>query len=468
MFIGRFKEQMILLKRWKKRKPEFVVIYGRRRVGKTALISKFCQDKPHVFFTGLESSAKENLQNFSQSIHNAKGSQGEAPVYSDFEAAFLAVAELARDEQIVLVIDEYPYLAAAYPGISSLLQRLIDHEYKSTKIFLILCGSSMSFMENQVLGAKSPLFGRRTAQIKLNPMQFSETRLFHSEYSMEEQALCFGIVGGIPLYQRQIENELSLEENIKQNILETSSYLFEEPTNFLKQEVREPACYNAIAQAIATGSSKLNQIATKTGLESSACVNYLKNLTALSIVKRETPLGEKNSRNSIYKLADPLFRFWYRFIPRHYSQLQNGMVDNVYSQIEPFFNEYMGSVFEDICMEWLWGQNAKNSLPFNFAQIGRWWGTDKRTKTQVEIDIIGEDKTEAAIFSECKWRNEPVDTDVIKSLQEKSALFPHPIKFWYIFSKRGFTKECEHKAKLNKNIRLITFEEMHTMAAELY
>ena len=460
MFVGRKKELSMLSARWQSQKFECVIIYGRRRVGKTALISRFCQDKPHVFFTGLESSAKENLQNFSRSIYETNGNSGDAPVYTDFAAAFRAVAEMATDKQIVLVIDEYPYLAAAYPGISSLLQRIIDHEFQNTKMFLILCGSSMSFMENQVLGAKSPLFGRRTGQIRLMPLCFAEIAPFHPQYSREELALIYGIVGGIPLYLRQIGNELPLANAIKQNILEPSAYLFEEPTNLLKQEVREPSGYNAIVQAIATGSTKLNQIATKTGLETSAAVGYLKNLMALSIVKRETPLGEKNSRHSIYRIADPLFRFWYRFVPRHYSQLQNGMTEAVYRQIEPYFADYMGGAFEDICLEWLWAQNADERLPFAFAEAGRWWGTDKRTKSQVEIDILAQKGNEATIFCECKWRNELVDVDVLDSSQEKSGLFPHLCKYWYVFSKSGFTKHCKLSAKKVANVRLIKFGEM--------
>ena len=181
---------------------------------------------------------------------------------------------------------------------------------------------------------------------------------------------------------------------------------------------------------------------------------------ALSIVKRETPLGEKNSRHSIYRVADPLFRFWYRFVPRHYSQLQNGMTEAVYRQIEPYFADYMGGAFEDICLEWLWAQNADERLPFAFAEAGRWWGTDKRTKSQVEIDILAQNGNESAIFCECKWRNELVDVDVLDSSQEKSGLFPHLCKYWYVFSKSGFTKHCKLSAKKVANVRLIEFDDM--------
>jgi len=460
VFVGREKELSILSMRWKSEKFECVIIYGRRRVGKTALINEFCKNKPHIFFTGLESTVKENLQNFSQNIFEATGRTANAPIYTDFNAALLDVAQIANNKRLALVIDEFPYLAASYNGISSLLQKTIDHKYKNTKIFLILCGSSMSFMENQVLGAKSPLFGRRTSQIKLLPLNFFETVYFHPKYSLEELAILYGIAGGIPHYQLQFSEDLSLSDNIKQNLLEPSAYLFEEPINFLKQEVREPSNYNAIVQAIATGSSKLNEIATKTGLESSAAVGYLKNLISLSIVKKETPLGAKNSRHSIYKITDPLFRFWYRFIPRNYSQLQNGMIDAVYKKIEPHFSEYMGRVFEDICLEWLWEENAKEKLPFIFTEAGRWWGNDKIKKSQVEIDIIAKNE-QNLIFCECKWKNEPIKVDILKILKEKSNIFECSSKYWYIFSKSGFSKECEKST--DETVRLISFKDMYNL-----
>ena len=239
MFVGRHAELQKLRSLYQEDAFQCAVIYGRRRVGKTTLINEFVKDKDTVFFTGLETNSRENLENLSQSIYNLQQRDGIAPVFPTFKAAFDALYEIAKENHIVFVIDEYPYLARSYQGMSSLLQLQIDEKYKHSKLFLILCGSSMSFMENQVLGYKSPLYGRRTAQFKVRPFDFFETKEFYTGFDSYDLATIYGITGGIPQYLAQMNDKLSVEENIKMNFLNASAYLFEEPTNLLKQEVRE-------------------------------------------------------------------------------------------------------------------------------------------------------------------------------------------------------------------------------------
>jgi len=302
MFVGRDKELERLNKAYNGNQFEMVVIYGRRRVGKTTLITEFIKDKKAIYFSGLETSAKNNLANLSQRIMEyVTGLENVKISYDRFEDCFDNIYNLAANERLIFVIDEYPYLAASYKGISSLLQQYIDLKFKKTKLFLILCGSSMSFMENQVLGYKSPLYGRRTMQLKINPFDFFESMQFHTGFSEEESAIIYGITGGIPQYLEQIDDKKTLRENIIDNFFNTSSYLFEEPSNLLKQELREPALYNAIIEAVAEGSSKMNEIATKTGLDATLCNKYIKSLIELGIIKREKPAMEKNAKRSIYR-----------------------------------------------------------------------------------------------------------------------------------------------------------------------
>lgn len=286
--------------------------------------------------------------------------------------------EFAETKRIIFVIDEYPYLAKAYKAFSSVLQTLIDKykdKYKDhSKLFLILCGSSMSFMEEQVLGYKSPLYGRRTAQFKILPFDFCESRKYFKSFSDTEIAEIYGIISGMPQYLLQMDDSLSVEDNIKANILDPNSYLFEEPSNLLKQEVQKAALYNAIISAVATGSTKLSEIATKVGEETSACAVCLRKLLSLGIVRKETPFGEKASRKTIYNIEGNLFKFWYRFIPKNLSLLQNNMIDIAYRSISAELNIYMGAVFEDICKQYLWELNRKGKAAIPFTSLGRWWG----------------------------------------------------------------------------------------------
>ncbi|MDR0491883.1 MAG: ATP-binding protein [Oscillospiraceae bacterium] len=460
MFVGRERELKKLNEMYAGDRFECAIIYGRRRVGKTSLIQEFIRDKKSIYFLSLETSQRVNLENFSKSVWNVAMKNIKAPPrFANFTDALETVGDLADDERIVLVIDEYPYLANSVKGMSSILQAQIDMRFKNSKLFLILCGSSMSFMEYQVLGYKSPLYGRRTAQFKVQPFNFFESISFHEKYDAYDSAVVYGITGGIPQYLAQIDGKKSVKKNIIESFFDPASYLFEEPSNLLKQELREPQMYNDIIIAIATGSSRLNEIATKTGLVTAACSKYLSSLISLGIVKKERPILAEKSKKTIYRLADNMFRFWYRFVPQNISQIQSGAGERVYGSIEQQIPSYMGEVFEEICKQYLWKENLAERLPFYFRDAGRWWGTNPVRRREQEIDIIAFDDTRA-IFCECKWTREPVGGAVLDDLVEKSLMFNYKEKHYFLFSKSGFTVECKKNA--GNNVKLIEFRDMAT------
>lgn len=468
MFIGRKNELSKLEKLYNTDKFQMPVIYGRRRIGKTALINEFIKNKPHISFTAIESSKRQNVENLSKSIYVFQNSHIEEtfPVFGSFSQAIEFIFQIAQKQRLVFVMDEYPYAAKCDQTLSSSLQAMIDKYHQSSRLFLILCGSSMSFMEEQVLGYESPLYGRRTAQFKINPFTFIETMEYFGDYDKYDAACLFGVSGGTPQYFLQFDTRLSVRENMIQKVLDTSSYLFEEPQNLLKQEVREAALYNTIISIIATGSTKLSEIASKSGEATSACSAVLKKLITLGIVVRETPFGEKEGRKSLYVINDNLFRFWYRFIPNNISALQNDMSELVYNMIENQFQSYMGPIFEEICRQYLWQLNRQGQLPFIFTSLGRWWGTNPSTRQQEEIDIVASDRTtpggyqKNAIICECKWRNELTEVSVLNKLVERSNLLPYNLKYLYLFSKSDFSEACIRTAKQLRNVTLVTFKEM--------
>ena len=344
MFIGRQKELERLNKLYQAGEFEFVVIYGRRRVGKTALVNEFVKDKDAIFFTGVETNDKQNLENFSKCVlEHGMGITADT-TFASFQTALEYVFLLAENKRMVLVMDEYPYVARASQSLASTLQLLIDKYKDRSKLFLILCGSSMSYMEDHVLAYKAPLYGRRTAQFKIQPFDFFETCEYFLKFSDMDKALAYGIVGGTPQYLLMLNDGLSIEENIKNTHLNPNSSIYEEPNNLLKQEVREPAIYNAIISAIASGASKLSEIAGKIGEDTSVCAMYIKNLITLGIVKKEMPYGEDSTRKTIYSVADNMFRFWYRFVPGNASVISRGAADLAYRRIDPVLSDYMGAV----------------------------------------------------------------------------------------------------------------------------
>ncbi len=456
MFCGRQAELEKLHEMYDSGRFEFAVIYGRRRVGKTTLIREFVKDKKVIFYAASESTAQDNLLSLSRCI----AGKNTAPVFTDYESAFTALFEQSNNERLIFVIDEYPYLAGAYRGVSSLLQIMIDHNRDTSKMMLILCGSSMSFMENQVLGYKSPLYGRRTAQFKVLPFTFFESLPFFTDFDVIDKAMLYGITGGIPEYLCKINPRKSIREHIVDLFLTPSGHFFEEPANLIKQELREPSTYNVIIEAIASGASRLNEISTKCGQESNKCAKYLLALISLGLISREYPFGELTSKRSIYKLEDFMFRFWYRFVFPNMSAITAGLGDALYNnEVAEQLNAYMGFIFEEICKQWLFEMTKRNALPFFAGNLGRWWGTNSATHTQEEIDIMASRKDDA-LFAECKWKNADIDIDVFHELKRKSEMFSYQKKHLYIFSKKGFSNKLLCMEHEQKGVQLFTFAQM--------
>lgn len=457
MFIGRKTELKQLNEQYNSNKFEFAVIYGRRRIGKTSLIQEFIKNKEALFFTGLETTQKQNLINLSQVILQ---SNSENISFNSFQAALENIFEQTNKKRIIFIIDEYPYLANSYPAISSILQLLIDKNKENSKLFLILCGSSLSFMEEQVLGYQSPLYGRRTSQYKIKPFSFFETCDYYKTFSYEEKALIYGLTSGIPLYLSLFREDKSLKQNIIDIFLSSNGYLFEEPTNLIKQECRDPSTYNSIIQAIALGATKLSEISNQVGIETGLCTTYIKKLISLGIIIKDTPIYKPSKKQTIYLLADHMFQFWYKFVLPNISLINMGMGDRVYKKIEPHFYEFMEYIFEDICKQYLWLLNIHEELPLFFLKLGRWWGNDTRIKAEAEIDIVAYNNENQILIGECKWRNEDTDKKVLDKTIFRSELFSFLNKYIYLFSKSRFSSYCLEYAKNNPSVHLITFEDI--------
>ena len=462
MFYCREEELQTMNRRYEKGRFECIVIYGRRRVGKTALINEFCKRKPTVYFSALSASSQENLEALSKAIYTCKNPDSPvAPTYRSYEDALDEITAMAKQQRLVFVIDEYPYLAKAEKSFSSRLQHIIDHQWQDSQLYLILCGSSMSFMEYQVLGYESPLYGRRTAQFKIQALTYREMTQFHPSLSLQDQALLYGVTGGIPHYINKLDVEEDLDEALLENLFSTSSYLFEEPENLLKQELREPAIYNSVISAIAGGASRLNEIATKVGLESGVCTKYLKVLLDLGILKKETPITEKPGKKTIYAIDDNFFRFWYRFVPRNMSVISAGRMNHVYEQaVKQYYPDYMGLVFEKMCQEYL-SRYAKD-LPILLSTVGQWWGTDSKTRKEVQIDIVGTPvEGNEYLIGSCKYRNEKIGMEELELIQKYASVFRKDGLFHYfIFSKGGFTPALLEAGEKGE-VTLLTLDDLY-------
>ncbi len=461
-FIGREDELAKLEALYHTERFQLFILYGRRRVGKTTLLNEFCREKEAIFFSATESSSKFNLEKFSEAIFAHYGESSLAP-FTSWENALSYIDARQGEKRLVIVLDEFPYLARKNEALMSELQHLIDHRLQFGRLFIVLSGSYMGFMEKEVLSAKSPLFGRRTGQLQLKGFDYLTSLKFLSGFSAEEQMMLYGALDGTPLYLRQVDNTLPFATNLQRLFLDPTAYLYEEPLLLLRQEVQEPALYSAIIEAVASGATRANEIATRVGEECSKCLKYIGVLCELGLLYKETPFGEKeNSRRTIYGISDFMFRFWYRYVYSNRTLLETGADDIVWTKcIEPNLSTYMGLVFERVAKAYLLRQNVAGGLPILFTSLGRWWGSDPARHTQVEIDLIAQGGQDL-LLCECKWRNEKVDLKTLDDLKAKAALFTKAqgCRYYYLFSKSGFTKAVRDAAQADPTLRLVSLADM--------
>jgi AAA+ ATPase superfamily predicted ATPase len=464
MFVSRTDELNVLNRMYNKKTYQMAVVYGRRRVGKTTLLSEFVKDKPAIFFASQEANEHLNLQLFSQQVYAFFKLPASTGDFRNWHDAFSFIAEKAKSQRFILVIDEFPYLATNNKSIKSILQNIIDHQLKETSLFLILCGSQIGFMEKDVLGAKSPLFGRRTAQLRLEGFDYYDAAKMLPGVSNIDKVRYYACVGGTPHYLGQIDPELSFEENIVELYFEPQSYLYSEPAMLLRQELREPAVYNSVISAIATGASRLNDITTKIDEESAKTSKYMKVLSDMRILRREVPFGEnpERSRKALYKILDNCYRFWYRFVFLHSAGVETGtgrlIAENmVFPELPTFIGK---PAFEDVCRQYLIRKNKEKALPFIATSFGSWWGTDNRSQLLSDIDVIADNKPQGKILlCECKWRNEPTDAGELKKLLDKAYLMPGYSDYQFMFfTKSSYTDGALKLAAENENLRLVTLD----------
>lgn len=460
MFVNRVSELALLEKHYHSNRAELFVLYGRRRVGKTELLAHFCEGKPHVFFVADQVSEQVLRTNLSMAINDAIFGVGQvSAIYNTWDDLLNTLARQAQSKRLIVVIDEFPYLVAAYPPLASILQRLWDQTLKNSQIMLILNGSYIGMMEETVLGYQAPLYGRRTAQYLLEPLDFLDAQYFFQPYTPEDRLRAYAVYGGTPTYLQTIRPENSLETNIIETILERGSPLYDEVRFVLQQELREPRNYFAVLQAIASGNTRQNEIKMATGLES--ITPYLDTLQQLHLVERTVPVTETQphkSRRGIYRLKDNYLRFWFRFVLPNWSQLERGAKEMVFeTAIRPEIDHFSAIVFEQACRQYFWRVGLRGQLPFMPRQIGGWWQANQ----EVDLVLLGEERM---MLVECKWSSRPVGTDILQALEAKSVDVCRDAGLqnvdFGLCSRSGFTEQLIELSKERKNVFLYNWNQM--------
>lgn len=471
MFIGREKELESLKEFYDKDGIGMTVIYGRRRIGKSTLINEFVKGKRTVFYTATKVGKNRNLELFSKQVLDLLMPGLDNINFQTIEAAFDFIDKNIGEDKLVLVIDELPYWAEKDEALLSILQKYIDTVWHDKNLKVILCGSALSFMENKVLSEKSPLFGRRDSQIKLEAFNYLDSAKFVPNYSNEDKAICYGITGGVAKYLSMIDPTKSIDENIVKLFFRTDGYLYDETRNLLTQEFSDISLVNNIIEQIASGENTLNIIASKIGEKDQTVLYSLEKLMNVGLIeKKKCITDEKNKKKTQYVLKDYMFKFWYEFIPKATSVIEMGQGDIYYKKVvKPSLHSFMGAVFEEMCRYYTLMNGILGKYGSFVTSVGSWWGVENITDKEgiarnqsADIDVVAlSDIDKRAIIGECKFKNEKIDKGIYETLIRRGNLIPKKYKVskYMFFSLSGFTDWFE--TILDEDILLLTLDSIY-------
>lgn len=464
-FVGRNPELALLEKLYNSKKFEMLIMHGRRRVGKSYLLGHFAKlhRKNTVYFTGDKSSEKTNVQTFCDELNKVLHAGDFVNSFEKWSDVYSFLKNTEISERLVIIIDEFTYLYNSNPAYDSGLQIAIDTILRKKNIFLILCGSEVSVIEDIIDNSSKPLYGRKTAEIKLMPFSYKDARAFFPNYSNEEVITVYSIAGGIPFYLSLFDSRCSIKENIVTHCLSTTGVLFNEIETLLRMELKETYFYKNIMLAINAGASTFNLIKDKVGEEPAKVAKYLNVLCNLGFIKKENPCGQKqNSRNTLYSIYDNYFAFYFMFIFKKQNMLNGLISPELFYEREitkEKLNTFIGHRFEGVCESYLRDLFYNGKMPFFAENLGRWWGNNPVLKKQEEIDILAIDD-ENALFCECKYTSEKFDEKQLKDLEDSSLCINREKKYFMIFSKNGISRGVEKKICGNEMYTVITLDEL--------
>ena len=458
--IGRKEELDHLKKLYESDNFEFLVMYGRRRVGKTTILQEFAKNSNSIFFPAREKNDALNLEDFSKTIQYHFDNKYIASFQSWEDALNYIGSKIQK--RTAIIVDEFPYIIEENPSIKSILQHVIDHDWKNKNIFLILCGSSIRTMETEIMGRKSPLHDRQTSSLEIKPFDYLESSAFFPNYSNEDKLISYGILGGIPRYLEAFDPNSSIEKNIENKIISNGAYLNEEPDNLLKAELRETNIYSSILLAIANDKNKIIDIANYIHEDRTKIAKYLVTLQTLRLIEKKVPCGEpKTSKKSIYVIKDNFFKFWFRYEFTNNSYYDMLGPKEASREIMNDISNHMGDIFEEICKEYIIRLAKQKKLPFIPFHLGKWWGTNPIIKAQDDVDLLAIDRFgKKAIFIECKFTSKPMPYDEYEDLLTATKAFTNIEEkhLWFI-SKSGYTKSVIEQAKKD-GARLLTIDDL--------
>jgi hypothetical protein len=422
-FKDREDELEALHRAWTRAGPTLVLVWGRRRTGKTRLLGKFAEGKRAIFYGATQQASPTELRALGQAARDALHPTGRDLLalgdFPDWTTAFDYFAEQAIGERLAVVLDEFPYLVESEPGLPSIIQKFWDHRGVKSQLVLVLCGSAQAVME-ELQVERAALFGRVDLQLQLHPFPYSDAALFLPRLAPSERALAYGVLGGMPVYLQRWDDEAGYRSNLHRLFADPTSPLVEEGEFVLSSELPEGSGYFRILHAIASGDRTYGAIRDFAGID---IQRQLDRLLALGLVERVVPVTEDPSRTkrAIYRVGDNFLNFWFRFIYRHRSDISRGLgreiVDRV---IIPEVSNYMGEPWEEMCREYVRRRAARGELPVEVSAVGRWWNRDN----SVEIDVVAMQGRAVVMAGSAKWSRSAGNQE-LRALRRAAEALPN-------------------------------------------
>lgn len=456
MFIGRKKELAELESRYMEKTPQLVVVYGKRRLGKTALLKEFAKDKTHFFYVSRETIDNEQIKLFSEEILSDNPVKEFISTFDNWEKAFLFLVNESKSKKILLIVDEFPYIAQNNKEILSVLQKIWDQQNDNNEIMFVITGSSLSYIEDEILSTESPLYGRTTATIKLDSLSFYDAQGILKSFTLEDQIKYYSILGGIPRYLKILDHKLSFKENIIKYLINKFSFLYQEVNLLMREELREPSTYYAILSSVAFGNNTIKDIAKDTLLDKTKINVYLKNLIQLNVLYKRVPLllpDEKaNQHRSLYLFNEPYFHFYFRYIVSNLSVIEKMDPDDFFEiKIKPDIDNFIEKNFQEIGLEYLKRENANNKLEHHYEMIGNTWNE------KVELPLFGFLDESNTLSGRCFFNRLP-SIEEVNELKQLTALYLNKNKInniYYYISNLTISSDLRNLENIDKGIRFI-------------
>ncbi len=462
MFVNRQRELDALAARYASKRAELVIVTGRRRVGKTALLTAFAGDKRALRFTAYLDSEESQLRRLSALLRQLERPELPPPAdftYGTWEALFQTMGALATRERLLVILDEWPYLAGSSQRLASVLQHVWDESLQHSQLMLVLSGSYLSVMERDILGQRAPLYGRRTGQLFLRPLEAGDAALFLPAYNAEQMVEVYAVVGGMPGYLLQFSDDDSLWTNLRRVVFNRDSFLYQEPDLLLREELREPRLYAALLRAIAQGHHQVSKITQAAGFADRAtATRYLDTLRGLGLVEHRQPVMPRQNKRTwgTWHLVDPYLRFWGNWILPYTSQIEFGEAERLLQEIvRPGWDRFVGFAWEELARRHLHHLSAQQAIPFWPEEVGSWWSR----KAQIDLVAVQRDRR-SILVGEARWRREPMTIADLEVLRTKAGHWLGDERGWDVwyalYSRSGFSPELQSRAANDAHLLLRT------------